>query len=430
MLSASSQHLEVVNGIPVAASNGLPLVGLGVGNQHRESVAALVALAIQDTTKTRLIDTAHITHAESEVAQGILHGVQPLNTDQVLEVHVITKVWHTHLGYERTKLSVLESLQAFTPVFQDSRVDLKLHILLHWPRCYESIDWMDCTDDNVDEYVKQHPRPTAESWKESWRALEELVQKYPIASIGVSNFHLQDLQQLQGIAKVQPSIVQVNLWSLIYDSHLIQYCHDHGMTVQVYSVLASTIADSAVAPRAYHHLQRVALDLSTQLQHDVSVPQVILAWLIQHGVAVIPKSSTRARLAENSATALVNIPSLSDAQVETVAHAVEAYLSGDDVEHDLLVSVSFEAVDRDSQVYWLSPDMEELEIGLLKRGQVFNETTYPGHAYRCYDATNKKHYVDHKVTATFGEHERLRIQFGEDENEPPLGWMGAWKQKK
>jgi diketogulonate reductase-like aldo/keto reductase len=405
-------------------NNKVPLVGVGVGNAHHAFVGALVADAIQDDKKIRLIDTSHASHNEALVAEGLVAGVETLTEnrkdekDKKIQIHVITKVWYTHLGYERTKLAVEESLAEFKVAIDSDMIDFKLHVLLHWPRCLDNIPWMNCDkeESELPDYVRSAgPDPSNDpdnAWKESWRLLEDmyLSDKYPIASIGVSNFHLEDLERMDTFARIHPHILQVNIWSLLYDAQLVDYCHKHRVHIQVYNAIQGTVMKPEVAPRAFHHIQKIAYEMGDEIDAVVTPAQVILAWLIQHGVSVIPRTSRLARLEENSAVSLAKIPALTDMQVETVAHSVEAYLSGDDLAQDIHVSVSFHAVNKDIMLYWQGRDGNEVRIAHVKQGEVFNETTYPNHVFRTYDAANKDIFSEHQIRANFGDHKNIHVE--------------------
>ena len=165
-----------------------------------------------------------------------------------------------------------------------------------------------------------------------------------------------------------------------------------------------------VAPRAYHHIQKVANEMSDEIDVNVTPAQVILGWLIQHGVSVIPRTSRLARLEENSAVSLANLPAFTDMQVETVAHSVEAYLSGNDLPNDIHVSVSFHAVNKDIMLYWQDSEGNEVRIAHVKQGEVFNETTYPNHVFRAYDASNKDIFQEHQINANFGDHRSIHVE--------------------
>ncbi|KAL7556485.1 hypothetical protein ACA910_009050 [Epithemia clementina (nom. ined.)] len=400
-------------------NNRIPLVGYGVGNLKHDLVKGMVASALQDNKKIMLIDTAHASKNEHLVAEGIVKGVEKLNRTKKTEVHVVTKVWYTHLGYERTKISIRESLESLRPALDHDKVNLRLHVLLHWPRCYSSIPWMECEREEQDlpeETRAAGPDPSLDpdnAWKQSWRALEDmyLSDQYPIASIGLSNFHLKEIEQVESFAQIHPHVIQMNLWSLLYDAHLIEYCHQHRIHVQAYNVVHGTVSNVERAPRAFRHLEKVAADLSKEVGEPLTAVQVVLSWLIQHGISVIPRTSNVVRLEENSAVALLNVPAFNDHQVDTVAHAVEAYLSGDDLD-EIHVSVTFHAVSKDIMLYWMGhagDESSEVRITLLRQGETFNETTYPTHKFRAYDAQNKDVWIEHEINANYGEHVHLEL---------------------
>jgi diketogulonate reductase-like aldo/keto reductase len=404
-------------------NNKIPLVGVGVGNAHHAHVGAIVADAIQDDKKARLIDTAHASRNEHLVVDGLLAGIETLldkreQSSDKIQIHVVTKIWYTHLGYERSKIAVEESLAEFKRIIDHEMVDFKLHMLLHWPRCYPHIPWMECDqeEDALPDHVKSAgPDPSKDpdnAWKESWRLLEDmyLSDKYPIASIGISNFHLEDIEKMDSFSRIHPHVLQINIWSLLFDAELVDHCHKHRIHVQVFNAIQGTVMRPEIAPRAYHHIQKIAYEMSDAIDTVITPAQVILAWLIQHGVSVIPRTSRLSRLEENSAMALARIPALTDHQVETVAHAVEAYLSGDDLATDIHVSVSFHAVNKDIMLYWQGLDGNEVRIAHVKQGEIYNETTYPNHVFRTYDASNKDIFLEHQIEANFGDHRSIHVE--------------------
>jgi diketogulonate reductase-like aldo/keto reductase len=415
------------DGVPyahLANSNRIPLVGQGVGNLQHDLIVDTIKIGLEYDRRIRLIDTAHASKNEHLVAQGINEGIEHLKlrgepyASGKTEVHVVTKIWYTHLGYERSKIAVLESLEALRPAIENPSVELHLHVLLHWPRCFDNIPWMNCAQDEQDlpQYVKDAgPDPYSDpekAWQESWKLLEDmyLSDQYPIASIGISNFHLHDIEMFDSFARIHPHVLQVNIWSLLYDPMLVEYCHKHRTHIQVYNAIAGTVSQPERAPRAYHHIQKVAYEIADDINYEITPAQVILAWLIQHGVSVVPRTSRVERLDENSAVAVAAVPALTDLQVETIAHAVEAYLSGDDLEQDIHVSVSFHAVSKDIMLYWLGHDGSEVRIGFIEKGQSFKETTYPNHRFRTYLASNKDIYTDHEVIANFGDHRNIHVE--------------------
>lgn len=189
-----------------------PLVGLGVGNLQHDRIVAQVKESIRHGN--RLIDTAHASQNEHLVRRGIREGL--ISFDSNLEIHVVTKVWYTYLGYERTKIAVREIMEELNDP------NIKVHILLHWPRCRDDIPWMKCEEEehNLPRVVKDAgPAPHLDkenAFKESWRALEDMflgdvstVNRAKLESIGVSNFGVEDLKALEK-SRVTPHILQVS----------------------------------------------------------------------------------------------------------------------------------------------------------------------------------------------------------------------------
>merc|ERR1711937_374241 len=105
----SDQHQDnsVLANVNVPRSNlsnrvEIPLVGLGVGNMQPEYVSAIISHGLQEDKNIRLIDTSFISRNEFLVAKGLVEGTNRMSESsgqRVLEVHVITKIWYTHLGY-------------------------------------------------------------------------------------------------------------------------------------------------------------------------------------------------------------------------------------------------------------------------------------------------------------------------------------------
>ena len=184
------EHLAV--DFPLKSGVSIPLVGMGIGNLAHGDIPR--AVRDQLASGVRLIDTAHASNNERILADAISDfdrssgggrggslrsggGDGNGNGNDDDPIHVVTKVWYTHLGYERTKLSVTESLRELQLPAGSSRRIL-VHLLLHWPRCNDAISWMHCEEEEekLPLSVKDAgPPPHLDkdnAFKESWRALE------------------------------------------------------------------------------------------------------------------------------------------------------------------------------------------------------------------------------------------------------------------
>lgn len=428
----NDKYQDNLDGIPTAKlSNGvkIPLVGLGVGNMAPEVIPAIITHALKADKNIRLIDTSNVSSNEILVAQGIVNGAEQLaktTGKSMVEVHVITKVWYTHLGYNRTLAAVKASLEALKEAANHPNVNLKVHAMLHWPRCYDTIPWMNCAleEDSLSSEIKEAGPPPhldkENAWKESWRALEELVldESNHIVSIGVSNFHLKELEELTKLAKVTPHVVETTAWSLLYDPLLIDFCHKKGIHSVAYQLMDGIIGNADDAPFAFHHLQVIANELTKTMgfrgllteEQELTPIQVVLTWLVQHSISVIPRTTDLYHLKENSASSLGIIPAMDDHQVQTVAHAVEALISGEDLTEDAFVKLTFHAKSKDVFLYWHDPDYGgEIQVAKIKKGKVFEESSHPGHIFRIYDSEGKENMEIFTVSGQYGDHRHVEL---------------------
>ncbi|XP_053624495.1 uncharacterized oxidoreductase YtbE-like [Plodia interpunctella] len=128
---------------------------------------------------------------------------------------------------------------------------------------------------------------------ETWKALAELYKEGRIKAIGVSNFTVVHLEQLMANNYgVIPAVNQVEWHPYYQPQDVLIYCKKNNILLQAYcsfggtsSVNMSMMQDPGV--------NKIAKTL------NVSCAQVLLAWALQQGIAVIPKSTSQARINEN-----------------------------------------------------------------------------------------------------------------------------------
>ena len=271
-------------------SNGLlfPLVGVGVGNMdHRDIVKSISKIPESQHHIPVLIDTAQASDNDLLILDGILAREARLGPSETRRAyHVLSKVWYTHLGYNRTRFAVQQMLHNYKSILyrqnstskDDRAVDLYLTVLIHWPRCDNSIPWMDCAGEEMalsEEVRSLGPDPATDPSKafiESWHALEDLYLEGWIHNIGLSNFYAPDLQTLFSTTlRVSPTINQISIWSLFFDVDTRRYMRDHANAIvyQVYG--AMTEFKYSQAPFSYNYLRSLANS------KGVTVPQLGLA---------------------------------------------------------------------------------------------------------------------------------------------------------
>jgi diketogulonate reductase-like aldo/keto reductase len=235
--------------------NKIPIVGFGTYKSTEQEGIDSVNYAISNGY--RLIDTAAIYKNEEAVGTGIkASGISRQ------EIFITTKLWRENLGYEATRTELEKSLNRLNTDY----IDL---YLIHWPANVK----------NYDNWQKTNA--------DTWRAMEELQAEGKIKSIGVSNFFQEHLEALFRTAKLIPSINQIEFHPGYWQPELVEYCKKQNIVVESWSPLA----------RGKVFGNEVLKAISRK--HNKSISQVCLRWIIQHGVIVIPKSTTLNRIEEN-----------------------------------------------------------------------------------------------------------------------------------
>lgn len=233
---------ELLNGVD------MPRLGLGVWRtQEGDEVERAVSSALN--AGYRLIDTASMYGNEAGVGRAI--RASGIARDKLF---VTTKVWNNQQGYDST-------LKAFEESNDKLGLDYVDLYLVHWP-------------------VK-------ETYKETYRALEELYDQGRVRAIGVSNFQSHHLEDLMGACRIKPMVNQIELHPLLTQKKLLMFCRKEGIQVQSWRPLMQGRLDvPAIAELASKYGKTPA--------------QIILRWHLQQGVVTIPKSVNEARIRENA----------------------------------------------------------------------------------------------------------------------------------
>ena len=164
----------------------------------------------------------------------------------------------------------------------------------------------------LDLYLVHWPNPAAGRYRDSWAALRQLHAEGRVRAVGVSNFLVEHLDELDGPV---PAVNQIELHPSFQQRELVDACTERGIVVEAYSPLGqgSDLEDPVV--------QEVAC------AHGASAAQVVLAWHLHRGHVVIPKSSRRERMRENLEAARLE---LTDAQVASITALDRGHRIGGD----------------------------------------------------------------------------------------------------
>jgi diketogulonate reductase-like aldo/keto reductase len=228
----------------------IPLLGLGTWDLRGRTCARMVEEALR--LGYRHIDTAEMYGNESEVGAGLRASGVPRD-----EVFVTTKIWPSHFAARELERAAADSLARL----QLSAVDL---LLLHWP----------------------NPQvPLAQTLG----ALCKVKRAGLARHIGISNFTVALIEQAVKLSQEPLVCNQVEVHPFLDQSRVIAACRAHGLAVIAYSPIARGGVKNAGV------LARIGR------AHGKSAAQASLRFLVQQGIAVIPRTSRPERLAENAA---------------------------------------------------------------------------------------------------------------------------------
>lgn len=235
---------------PIARLNNgisMPLLGLGVYDMYGKAAEAAILDALE--IGYRLIDTASLYDNEAAVGNAIRQSGLARN-----ELFLTTKVGNNDHGFDAT-------LRAFDTSLQQLQLDYVDLYLVHWP-------------------IKGLRQAT-------WQALERLYREKRVRAIGVANYLVPFLQELEGYASIVPAVDQVEFTPWLFQRDLLQYCQQHNIQLQSYSPI--TRGKKLDDPRL----------LTLCNKYKKTPAQLVLRWNLEHGISTIPKSVSKARLQEN-----------------------------------------------------------------------------------------------------------------------------------
>ena len=231
-------------------NNGVEMPVLGFGVYQVEETVCEQCVCDAIAAGYRSIDTASAYLNERAVGRAIRRSGVPRE-----ELFLTTKLGVQAAGYESTKRALAKSLE---------RLQL----------------------DYLDLYLIHQPFGDVYG---SWRAMEELYREGAVRAIGVSNFQPDRLVDLILHNEVVPAVNQVETHPFCQQTEAAAVMASEGVQIESWAPFAE----------GRNNLFGNGTLVSLAAKYRKSVAQVVLRWLIQRGVVVIPKSVRPERMAEN-----------------------------------------------------------------------------------------------------------------------------------
>lgn len=130
---------------------------------------------------------------------------------------------------------------------------------------------------------------------DTWRALENLVDQGLVKSIGISNFNSEQIKRVYDSARIKPAVLQIECHAYLPQFELHDLCKKLKIALTAYSPIG---APGQTREKEYQLISDPALKPLCE-KYGKSPAQVLLRYLIQRGIIVIPKSTNPKRLEEN-----------------------------------------------------------------------------------------------------------------------------------
>jgi diketogulonate reductase-like aldo/keto reductase len=281
----------------LALNNGFGAIpALGFGTLIPDPVATRTATKAALETGYRLLDASERYGNEKEVGEAI-QEVFKAGKIKREEVFIATKVWNNNHRPERVKPAFEASLKRL----QLEYVDL---YLIHTPFAFQPGDEQDPRDANGNVIYDK-----GVTLLDTWRALEGLVDEGRCKAIGLSDVNLAQTKEIYQAARIKPAVVHVESHPYLPQWDLLDYCRKNGIVLQAFAALGHSSEPKLLEDPV---ITAIAKRVSK------TPAQVLLAWAIQRGTALLTTSKTPSRIKEN-----FDVSALPDEAVREISEGIK-----------------------------------------------------------------------------------------------------------
>jgi len=226
----------------------IPVVGLGTWKSE-PGEATYKAVLDSINAGYRHIDTARAYDNETDVGRAVKDS--DIGRENLF---ITTKLWNKDQGYD----TAIEACEKSLARLSCDYIDL---YLIHWPLKGKRND--------------------------SWKAFIELQLRGLCRSIGVSNFTIEHLIELEDKFGIIPVANQVEFHPYHYQKELLEYCNSKNIVIEAYSPLV--------------HAKRMDEPRLVSISEEMgkTPAQILIRWAMQRGMVVLPKSVNQGRIVEN-----------------------------------------------------------------------------------------------------------------------------------
>jgi alcohol dehydrogenase (NADP+) len=248
---------------------------LGFGTLIPDKVVTIAATRHALEAGFRHFDCAERYRNEREVGEALQTGLAALGIARD-DIFVTTKLWNSNHRAERVE-----------PAFEGSLDRLRLEYLdlylIHTPFAFQPGDEQDPRDQNGNVIYDN-----GVALLDTWRAMESLVDGGRCRAIGLSDIALNELSLIYESARIKPAVVQVESHPYLPETELLEFCKEKGIVLLAFAPLGHGMRPGLLEDPV---ISAIAVRIGK------TPAQVLLAWAVQRGTALLttPKNEARAR---------------------------------------------------------------------------------------------------------------------------------------
>jgi alcohol dehydrogenase (NADP+) len=248
---------------------------LGFGTLIPDPTVTITATTAALEAGFRHFDCAERYRNEREVGHALQAGLAAANIVRE-DIFVTTKLWNSNHRPERVEPAFAASLERLRLNYLDL-------YLIHTPFAFRPGDDQDPRD-QAGNILYDHDVTLLDTWK----ALEILVDHGKCRAIGLSDVGLNELKPIYESARIKPAVIQVESHPYLPETELLDYCRQNGIVFLAFAPLGHGMRPGLLEDPV---ISAIAARVGK------SPAQVLLAWAVQRGTALLttPKSAARAR---------------------------------------------------------------------------------------------------------------------------------------
>jgi alcohol dehydrogenase (NADP+) len=249
---------------------------LGCGTLIPDPAETITATRDALAAGFRHFDCAERYRNEREVGEALQMGIA--TGIQRKDIFVTTKLWNSNHRPERVE-----------PAFEASLDRLKLNYLdlylIHTPFAFQPGEDQEPRDQNGNIIYDK-----GVTLIDTWRAMENLVDSGRCRAIGLADVGLKELLPLYELARIKPAVVQVESHPYLPEAELLEFCKEKGIVLLAFAPLGHGMHPGLLE-------DPVILGIAKRVGKTPA--QVLLAWGVQRGTAVLTTPKTAIRAKEN-----------------------------------------------------------------------------------------------------------------------------------